>query len=139
MSEVTYCYSRDGETFSDDLDEIVEEVICGMESYKVGDEIELERGEKKVITAADLIHHWDVLEHMQEQLADEVGEVSDQWDLTKEQREAFDKDLKAFVDGWMTEHKLQPTCWAVKRAKLFKVRLTKVGEYGYEFEEVIDE
>lgn len=115
----------DSEIWSSDIDcnsreEAIEEGIKaakeeGLSSFRIG--------MKEPCTMAT-IYADSIIEHAQEQLYDEVGEVSETYleYVTKEQEEELEETLNEVFYNWHKKYDLFPNCYKILNDEVIEVR-----------------
>lgn len=115
----------DSEIWSSDMDcnsrdEAIEEGMKaakedGLESFRIG------RQEYCSMAAIDA---GTIIENAQEQLYDEVGEVSETYleDVTKEQEKELEEALNEAFYNWHKKHKLFPNCYKILNDEVVQVK-----------------
>ncbi|MZK54092.1 hypothetical protein GT715_28065 [Clostridium beijerinckii] len=65
-----------------------------------------------------------IIENAQEQLYEEIGEVSETYldDITKDQEKELEKALNEVFYNWHKKHKLFPSCYKVLNDEVIEVR-----------------
>ena len=86
----------------------------GLESFRIG------RQESCDIPTIDVS---SVIEDAQEQLAEEIGEVSESYldSVTKEQEEELEVELNEVFRKWHKKHNLFPTCYNILDEEVIEV------------------
>lgn len=105
-----WCISDDGEIFTDDYEnkkEAIEAVKLdyGVDMY-IGCKIKIEFDEQDVLIP-------DIEYELGEKLHEEVGEVSESWEIPKDIMKKFARKYEKFVIDFINENDLQPTCYKV--------------------------
>lgn len=111
-----YCFSSDGERFDGDCDTREAALAQG-----ISESSDHKRRPVAIHTGVAVpFDEWhvfaeNVLEQMQEQAYDEVGECSEGWlsDVTKEAHQELEDQLNAVVDAWLTKHGHTPHFFSV--------------------------
>lgn len=88
---------------------------CGFKSFRIG---------KKELCAMATIDIDAIIENAQEQLYEEVGEVSETYleDITKVQEKELEEALNKVFYNWHKKHKLFPSCYKVLNEEVIEVR-----------------
>lgn len=105
-----WCISDDGEIFTDDYKnkkEAIEAVKLdyGVDMY-IGCKIKIEFDEQDVLIP-------DIEYELGEKLHEEVGEVSESWEIPKDIMKKFARKYEKLVIDFINENDLQPTCYKV--------------------------
>jgi hypothetical protein len=120
--ELTEC---DYDTWGSDIDcgSREEAIEKGMEAAKK-DGLSSFRIGKKESCEVPMIDVDSVIEHAQEQLYEDVGEVSEVYleGVTKEQEKELEKALNKVFYDWHKKHKLFPNCYKVLNDEVIEVR-----------------
>lgn len=107
-----WCVSSNGELFSDAEFSSREEAIkaCKEDEYSnyIGRSVKLEFTEMNVNACEERI-----IECLHETLYEEVGEVSEIWEILTEEEIELGKRIAKVVIDFINEKELQPTCFAV--------------------------
>ena len=128
-------YSSDGEVFFDNELEDAVNAAFDYETVKPGDVVTVYEGELNMIkTSGYLPNMHTLIEIMQENLLDTVGECADGWldDVTEEQRKELKDCMTHAVDKWADKHELHPKVGAVKNIKPIAVRMLDPEEAEFE-------
>lgn len=116
---------RDSEIWSSDIDcksreEAIEEGMNaakeeGLKSFRIG---------RQEYCSMAHIDADTVIENAQEQLYDEVGEVSETYleDVTEEQQKELEEALNEVFYNWHKKHNLFPNCYKVLNAETIEVK-----------------
>lgn len=101
--------SDNGELFTDGyysreeaIEEVRKEYGCGY----IGKEVHVEFDEQDILIP-------DIEYELGEKLYEEVGEVSETWEVPKDLMKKFAELYKKFVIDFINENDLQPTCFKV--------------------------
>ena len=104
-----WCISDNGEWFTNGYDsreeaisEVRKEYVCGY----VGREVHIEFVEQDIEIP-------DIEYELSEKLHEEVGEVSENWEIPKDLMKKFARMYEKFVIDFINENGLQPTCYKV--------------------------
>lgn len=115
-----WCISRNGEVFYDDdytsKEEAIEAVREELEEGYIGRCVRLEFEEID-------INYDETGYYLAETLYDEVGDASENWEMTDEQEKELSEILAKAVIDYINEHNLQPTCY-----KVVDIEEVEVGE-----------
>ena len=106
----TWCVGTDGEFFTGGYkskEEAIKAVKDDYGSGYVGRQIKVQFEKKDVIIP-------DIEGELSESLFDNVGEVAELWELTKEQEQKFARMYEKFVIDFINRNDLQPTCYRVE-------------------------
>ena len=104
------CYSREN-AIEEGMKEAKEE---GLKSFRIG--------RKEYVDMAK-IYADTIIENAQEQLYDEVGEVSEAYldCVTKEQEKELEEELNKVFHNWHKKHRLFPGCYKVLNDEVIEV------------------
>ena len=105
-----WCISDDGEIFTDDYEnkeEAIEAVKLdyGVDMY-IGRNVKIEFDEQDILIP-------DIEYELGEKLHEEVGEVSESWEIPKDLMKKFARMYEKFVIDFINKNGLQPTCYKV--------------------------
>lgn len=121
VDKTKYCWSYDGEYYTGSFKTEQEAIEDAKEC--VGDTCE----EVYVGTCKEAVLSWnineeDIIESMYNNLYEECGEVSESFEITKEQAIELFKRIDKCVEQWIKDMKIKPNCWTVANVHLVKLR-----------------
>lgn len=130
-----FVYSRYDEIFGSPKYKTQEEAAAAYvrgESPFVGDTFYV--GEVCPVDLSELLPSGaDVVEILQQQAQDAVGEAADEWpDATPEMVDELEKALAVVITAWVERHKLEPTFYEVEHSVCYRVISTAEGGVGHE-------
>lgn len=132
MTEYVYAVNEDCENWMyESIDEAIEELAENDTSIKVGDKVEVYRGEKQAVKLSEYVHC--VADDIESLAYDDLGEVLSEPLFDKDARVLFDNALKGFVDAYAEKEGLQPSCYKVVNIKPQKAKITKIAELSVSF------
>lgn len=104
-----WCISDNGELFTDGYysrEEAIEEVRKEYGRGYIGKEVHVEFDEQDILIP-------DIDYELGEKLHEEVGEVSENWEIPKDLMKKFARMYEKFVIDFINKNGLQPTCYKV--------------------------
>lgn len=104
-----WCISDNGEFFTngyDSREEAIEEVRKEYGRGYIGKEVHVEFDEQGILIP-------DIDYELGEKLHEEVGEVSENWEIPKDLMKKFARMYEKFVIDFINKNGLQPTCYKV--------------------------
>lgn len=104
-----WCISDNGELFTDGYysrEEAIEEVRKEYGRGYIGKEVHVEFDEQNILIP-------EIDYELGEKLHEEVGEVSENWEIPKDLMKKFVRMYEKFVIDFINKNGLQPTCYKV--------------------------
>lgn len=104
-----WCISDNGELFTDGYysrEEAIEEVRKEYGRGYIGKEVHIEFDEQDILIP-------EIEQELSEKLYEEVGEVSENWEIPKDIMKKFVESYEKFVIDFINKNGLQPTCYKV--------------------------
>lgn len=104
-----WCISDNGELFTDGYysrEEAIEEVRKEYGRGYIGKEVHVEFDEQDILIP-------EIDYELGEKLHEEVGEVSENWEIPKDLMKKFVRMYEKFVIDFINKNGLQPTCYKV--------------------------
>lgn len=119
--KIRYCWSSDGEYYNGDFNSEEEAIEDAKET--VNDVCE----EIYVGTCKEPVLSWNsneekIIESMYDNLYEECGEPSENFQITREQELELANRIDKCVERWIKDMKIKPNCWAVVNEHLVKLR-----------------
>ena len=121
VDKTRYCWSSDGEHYNGSFDTEQETIEDAKET--VNDVCE----EIYVGTCKEPVLSWNsneekIIESIYDNLYDECGEVSEIFEITREQELELANRIDKCVEQWINDMKIKPNCWTVVNEHLVKLR-----------------
>lgn len=121
VDKTRYCWSDNGEYYIGSFDTEQEAIEDAKECVEdICEEIYVGTCEKPVLS-------WDsneeeIIESMYDSLYGECGEVSESFEITREQELELANRIDKCVEQWIKDMKIKPNCWTVVNEHLVKLR-----------------
>ena len=121
VDKTRYCWSSDGEHYNGSFDTEQETIEDAKET--VNDVCE----EIYVGTCKEPVLSWNsneekIIESIYDNLYDECGEVSEIFEITREQELELANRIDKCVEQWINDMKIKPNCWTVVNEHLVSLR-----------------
>lgn len=121
VDKTRYCWSVDGEYYTGDFNTEQEAIEDAKEC--VGDTCE----EVYIGTCEKTVLSWnsneeEIIESMYDNLYEECGEASENFNVTREQELELANRIDKCVEQWIKDMKIKPNCWAVVNEHLVGLR-----------------
>lgn len=121
VDKTRYCWSSDGEYYNGSFDTEQEAIEDAKET--VNDVCE----EVYVGTCKEPVLSWnsneeEIIESMYDNLYEECGEVSESFEITREQELELANRIDKCVKQWIKDMKIKPNCWTVVNEHLVELR-----------------
>lgn len=119
VDKTRYCWSSDGEYYNGSFNTEQEAVEDAKET--VNDFCE----EVYVGTCEEPVLSWnseEIIESIYDNLYEECGEVSESFEITREQELELVNRIDKCVEQWIKDMKIKPNCWTVVNEHLVKLR-----------------
>ena len=121
VDKTRYCWSSDGEHYNGSFDTEQETIEDAKET--VNDAYE----EIYVGTCKEPVLSWNsneekIIESIYDNLYDECGEVSEIFEITREQELELANRIDKCVEQWINDMKIKPNCWTVVNEHLVSLR-----------------
>lgn len=138
------CYSINEEEYSyDDIYDAIEAFVDGCSDEEIQQiydgEITIYEGDALQRKASDFLS-FNVYDNLQDNAYEEAGEYSEGWldNLTDEQYDELQNNIKKVINDWADKHKKQPTFWTVENVKQLRVKVKLDKENQIENYEIIE-
>lgn len=119
VDKTRYCWSSDGEYYNGSFNTEQEAIKDAKETVNdVCEEIYVGTCEEPVLS-------WnsnEIIESMYDNLYEECGEVSESFEITREQELELANRIDKCVERWIKDMKIKPNCWTVINEHLVKLR-----------------
>lgn len=121
VDKARYCWSVDGEYYTGDFNTEQKAIKDAKEC--VGDICE----EVYIGTCEKVVLSWncneeEIIESMYDNLYEECGEASENFNVTREQELELANRINRCVKQWIKDMKIKPNCWGVVNEHLVKLR-----------------
>lgn len=121
VDKIRYCWSYDGEYYNGDYNTEQEAIEDAKERVK--DTCE----EVYLGTCKEPVLSWNsneekIIESMYDNLYEECGEASENFEITREQELELANRINKCVKRWIKDMKIKPNCWTVVNEHLVKLR-----------------
>ena len=106
-----YCYSFDGERYYGEFE-------SEDEAIKAAKRDDPDRNNVYIGTATEPVLRWNsneeqIIESIMDNLADDVGEWAENFDVSSEDELALAKMIDEAVEAWINQNKIHPNCYQV--------------------------
>lgn len=116
-----YCWSYDGERYIGDYKTEQEAIEDAKECVE-------DTCEKVYVGTCEVPNlYWcdiaeDIIQSIYDNLYEECGEVSESFEITREQEQELANRIDKCVEQWIKDMKIKPNCWTVVNEHLVKLR-----------------
>lgn len=121
VDKARYCWSSDGEYYNGSFDTEQEAIEDAKETVNdVCEEVYVGICESPVLSWNS--NEEEIIESMYDNLYEECGEVSEIFEITREQELELANRIDKCVEQWIKDMKIKPNCWTVVNEHLVKLR-----------------
>lgn len=121
VDKARYCWSSDGEYYNGSFDTEQEAIEDAKETVNdVCEEVYVGTCEKPALSWNS--NKEEIVESIYESLYDQCGEVSESFEITREQELELANRIDKCVERWIKDMKIKPNCFTVVNEHLVKLR-----------------
>lgn len=121
IDNTRYCWSYDGECYTGSFNSEIEAIEDAKEC--VGDiceEVYIGTCEKPTLSWNS--NEEEIIQSIYDNLYEECGEVSESFEITREQELELANRIDKCVKQWIKDMRIKPNCWAIVNEHLVKLR-----------------
>lgn len=122
VDKTKYCWSYDGECYEGLFDTEKEAIEDAKGSFMSEREDAVYIGICETPILSWVTHEEEIVESIYEDLYEQCGEASENFEITREQELELANRIDKCVEQWIKDMKIKPNCWKVVNEHLVKLR-----------------